>query len=159
MRGWFKHDSSREAWSLIAIERASWRSCFALREAWRLGRISHLAASAILPVLSERHGLAWVQRAGEVTLRRLHDEVVWALDHGDRHPALEPPAPPPLGADARADTASDVSKDEVQMRAHGPATADASMGPAGAVRLTGHLGVGVSARRDTFVATAWGYGD
>ena len=144
--------SSRKAWSLIAIERASWRCCTALREAWRLGHISHLAASTLLPVLSERHGRAWVQRATEVTLRRLHDEVAWALDHGDRHPALEPPAPPPAGANVRADTASDFSIEEVQMRAHDPARADVSMGPPGALRLTFRLPLAVAALVET---TLW----
>ena len=144
--------SSRKAWSLIAIERASWRSCLALREAWSLGRISHLAAAAILPVLSERHGCAWVQRAGEVTLRRLHDEVAWALDHGDRHPALEPPAPPAADANVRADTAGDVSTEEVQMRAHDPARDDTSMGPCGPVRLTFRVPLAVAALVET---TLW----
>ena len=144
--------SSRKAWSLIAIERASWRSCPALREAWRLGRISHLAASTILPVLGERHGSAWVQRASEVTLRRLHDEVAWALDHGDRHPALDPPAPPTAGENVRADTAGDVSTEEVQMRAHDPARADTSMGPPGPVRLTFRLPLAIAALVET---TLW----
>ena len=144
--------SSRKAWSLIAIERASWRCCMSLREAWKLGRISHLAASTLLPVISERHGNAWVQRATEVTLRRLHDEVVWALDHGDRHPALDPPAPPPAGTNVRADTAGDVSIEEVQMRAHDPAQPDVSMGPPGALRLTFRLPLAVAVLVET---TLW----
>ena len=144
--------SSRKAWSLIAIERASWRCCPALREAWRIGQISHLAASALLPVLSERHGHAWVQRASEVTLRRLHDEVAWALDHGDRHPTLEPPAPPTADANVRADTAGDVSTEDVQMRAYDPARADTSMGPSGPVRLTFRVPLAVAALAET---TLW----
>src|SRR5690606_22857251 len=72
--------SARSAWSLVAIERASWRKSRALHEAWKEGRITALQATTLIPVLDERNAAAWIDRAREVTLRRLEDEVAWALD-------------------------------------------------------------------------------
>jgi len=126
--------SARTVWSMVAVERESWRRSLLLREAWRDGRISHLAATALLPVISGPHAEAWIRRAGEVTLRRLQDEVAWALDHGQAPSSASAPVPPPLDADVRADGTGDVDPLEVQMRAHGPAP-DASLGPAGAIRI------------------------
>lgn len=113
--------SSRRIWSLVSIERSSHR-CAALRAAWRDGHISHLAACALVPVLTEEHGEAWVCRAGEVTLRRLVDEVTWALDFADRAGAPFPPAPPAPDANIPAggveDIAADVTAEELQTCAH-----------------------------------------
>ena len=121
--------SVRKARSLIALERAS-RLAPVLAEAYQQGEISWLRALAILPVVhanarargnSARMGSGarrastdapWVQRGNEVTVRRLSDEVAWALDARDTGgdardggvdipsgaAALAPIAPPPLGA-------------------------------------------------------------
>ncbi|MFN2426879.1 MAG: HNH endonuclease signature motif containing protein [Candidatus Binatia bacterium] len=126
--------SARTVWSMVAVERESWRRSLLLREAWRDGCISHLAAAALLPIISPSNAEEWIRRAGEVTLRRLQDEVAWALDHGQAPSSITRSAPPPPGADLRADGTADVDPLEVQIRAHGPAS-DASLGPAGAVRI------------------------
>jgi hypothetical protein len=136
--------SSRKVWSLIAIERETWRVCPELRSAWREGRVSHLAACALLPVMGPHFGERWIRRAGEVTLRRLIDEVAWALDYGERDGAWSRPAPPPPGADIRMDGVGDVADDEVQMRAHAKDAEDRLV-PAGGVRLAFHLPVSVAA--------------
>jgi hypothetical protein len=91
----------RTAWSLIAIDRAAERSCGEFTAAFRDGRLSHLAARMLLPVLGSRHAAAWIERASAVTLRRLQQEVSWALDRHDEN--FEPPAPPPLDHDVKAD--------------------------------------------------------
>jgi hypothetical protein len=75
--------SARTAWSLLAIERATRRCCPLLGEAWRSGRVSTLAARALLPVIGGGHGREWIEHAGIVTLRRLEAEVTWALDRFD----------------------------------------------------------------------------
>jgi hypothetical protein len=111
--------SARRIWSLVAIERMSWRFCKELREAWREGRISHLAACTLLPVIGGEHGDAWIRRAGEVTLRRLADEVAWALDSGTRSSFSSAPLPPPADAVVPVGGAPSVDLHEVQMRAHG----------------------------------------
>jgi len=113
------------------------------RHAWRDGQISHLAACTLLPVISQQHGEQWLRRAGEVTLRRLADEVTWSLDYGDRSGIFERPAPPPLGADVRIDGVADIGEAEVQMRAHGEAGVN-GLAPAGGVRISFHLPVSVA---------------
>ncbi|HLY38084.1 MAG TPA: HNH endonuclease signature motif containing protein [Candidatus Binatia bacterium] len=50
----------------------------------------------ILPVLTERTGPEWIIRANEVTVRRLADEVEWALVVRKGVTSI---APPPAGAD------------------------------------------------------------
>ncbi|MFN2424993.1 MAG: HNH endonuclease signature motif containing protein [Candidatus Binatia bacterium] len=142
---------ARKVWSLIAIERETWRSCPQLRDAWRDGRLSHLAACTLLPVMSEQHGEAWLRRASEVTLRRLIDEVAWALDRPDREESGSPyarPAPPPPGADIRIDVAAAVTEAEVQMRAHGD-PCDSGIGPGGAVRLDLHVPLSIAVLAET----------
>jgi hypothetical protein len=89
--------SARKARLLVAVERKTWGAP-ALMEAYREGRLSCLRALTIAPVLSERTDEAWVSRASEVTLRRLADEVGWALDVRDASVALAAVAPPPAGA-------------------------------------------------------------
>lgn len=111
----------RKAWALIAIERATSRACAEFAIAYREGRISHLAASRLLPMMGHRHGAAWIERAGLVTLRRLEAEVTWALDHRDAATGMQSfdaPPPPPLDHDL-GDAASVLNRDQVQMRAHG----------------------------------------
>lgn len=113
--------SARSAWNLVAIERASWRKSRALHEAWRDGRITSLQATTLIPVLDELNAAAWIDRAREVTLRRLEDEVAWALDFGPSPGFARLPLPPGPDVDVRGDLTGDVSDAEVQTRAHGPA--------------------------------------
>lgn len=84
----------RKARALIAADRATWRDD-ALGEAYREGRVGWLRVLTLLPVADEHHGPKWIERAGEVTLRRLRDEVDWALDLQDLDPLGHPVAPPP----------------------------------------------------------------
>ncbi len=121
-------------WSLAAIERDSWRKSRQVHTAWRDGLLTSLQATTLLPAFSERYGDAWIRRAGEGTLRRLGDEVAWALDHGQEPPYRAEPAPPPLDADIRQDGVADLADEEVQKRAHGPAP-HAGYGIPGAVRM------------------------
>ena len=86
--------SERKARALVALERQSWAAP-ALGEAYRSGALSWLRALAVLPVASEETAAAWVTRAQDVTIRRLYDEVEWAL--AIRVP-FDPVAPPPLDA-------------------------------------------------------------
>ncbi len=88
--------STEKARVLVTLERATWRSP-ALMDAYSGGRISWTRALTIVPILSESAGGAWVARAGEVTVRRLADEVEWALTMRDLTP-LWIPVPPPSGA-------------------------------------------------------------
>jgi hypothetical protein len=88
--------SIRKAQGLIAVERVTWRAPH-LMEAYANGVISWLRALTIAPVLSETHERAWLARANEVTVRRLADEVDWALTAQDLRPLCEPVAPPPAG--------------------------------------------------------------
>jgi hypothetical protein len=93
---------SRLAWILISIDRAADRLGGDFLRAYREGRISLLAAQAILPVVGSLHARAWIDRAGTVTLRRLKLEVEWALDQRDAATGadvLDPVAPPPLDAE------------------------------------------------------------
>ncbi|MFN2376927.1 MAG: HNH endonuclease signature motif containing protein [Candidatus Binatia bacterium] len=135
--------SARTVWSMVAVERESWRRSPLLRQAWRDGRISHLAAAALLPVISELNAEAWIRRAGEVTLRRLQDEVAWALDHGQSPSSTRCSGPPAPGADVRADGTGDIDPADVQVRATGPAS-DPSLEPAGAVRIECHVCLSVA---------------
>jgi hypothetical protein len=112
--------SARRVWNLVALERDSWHQSPLLHEAFREGRLTPLQATALLPVISEPSAQAWIERAGQVTLRRLHDEVAWALDRPrqtDDHGAVF--APPPPDADVRAEALAGVTDEEVQIRAHG----------------------------------------
>lgn len=87
--------STRKVRSLVLLERRGFVAP-ALHEAYRTGNLSWLRALLLLAVVHERTEAAWLARAREVTLRRLGDEVDWALAAGDR---LTPVAPPPLDAD------------------------------------------------------------
>lgn len=113
---------ARKAWTLIAIERAALRHSSEFASAYRDGRLSYLAASVLLPVMSSRFGAAWIERARVVTLRRLEEEVAWALDRRDAESGAEAFAshsPPPLDYDLHKDRLSVLERKRVQMRAHG----------------------------------------
>jgi hypothetical protein len=83
--------SPAKARALIAIERRG--SAAEVRRAFAGGVLSLSRALAILPVTGEGRGCAWVERASEVTVRRLRDEVEWALERRD---VLGLPPLPPL---------------------------------------------------------------
>ncbi|MGH7339948.1 MAG: HNH endonuclease signature motif containing protein, partial [Candidatus Rokuibacteriota bacterium] len=90
--------SERKARALVAVERRTW-SAPAFGEAYREGRLSWVRALTVLPIVTEDTAGAWVDRAQAVSVRRLADEVEWAL--AGRVPC-DPVVPPPLGA--RLDT-------------------------------------------------------
>jgi hypothetical protein len=135
--------SASRVWSLIAIERETWRRGGAFRKAWKEGRLSHLAALTLIPVLDEVSAEAWIQRAQEVTLRRLEDEVAWALDHGERPWLTAKPAPPALDASVPPGGFSSVDLHEVQMRSHGESPRD-DLGPGGSARLAFRVPISVA---------------
>jgi hypothetical protein len=86
--------SARKARALVALERKTWEAPD-LGEAYRSGALSWVRALAMLPVVHEQTVAAWVARGRAVTVRRLIDEVEWALAVRDGY---EPIAPPALGA-------------------------------------------------------------
>jgi hypothetical protein len=87
--------SSRKARMLVALERQTWRVP-ALLDPYRRGDVSVLQALTLAPVLDAAVATAWLERARILTLRRLNDEVGWALDVRDAAMRWEPVAPPPL---------------------------------------------------------------
>ena len=146
----------RTAWNLLAIERATTRRSPLLAEAWGDGRVSSMAARALLPVAGRGHDRAWILRAQTVTLRRLEAEVDWTLDRLDDDHSAEPPPvdfdltdaplagltlaqlqmrarPAPQGASG----ASPDPVEQLQMRAHPAAVAGADTPVAGDNRTTG----------------------
>jgi hypothetical protein len=119
--------STRKARALVAIERRGF-SAPALIEAYREGQLSWLRALTVLPVVSESTARAWLARAAEVTLRRLADEVDWALASRNGLAAVAPPPPD-----------ADLAVESRQMCSPGtwaPCDADvAFVGPAAVVAL------------------------
>jgi hypothetical protein len=89
----------RKARGLLALTRAGTAGSAALIVAYREGDISWLRALTLMPIVDALNAPAWLQRAREVTLRRLRDEVDWALDQLDRGVVGRSPAPPPDDAD------------------------------------------------------------
>jgi hypothetical protein len=89
--------SPRKARALITLERRS-AEVPTLAERYHRGELSWLRVLALLPVARGAVAAAWVERAGAVTLKRLVDEVDWALSLRDTGlPGIQV-APPPLGA-------------------------------------------------------------
>jgi len=86
--------SPRKARSLVSLDRRAGEAV-ELGDAYRAGRLSWLRALALLPVVAEGNAAAWVARAGEVTLRRLLEEVEWALEIRDAEGRVRAAAPPP----------------------------------------------------------------
>jgi hypothetical protein len=82
--------SARRARALVALERKTWQAP-ALREAYEAGTVSSLQAMIMMPVVGERTAAAWIARAGQVALRRLNDEVEWALTVRDGMTDIAPP--------------------------------------------------------------------
>jgi hypothetical protein len=86
--------SERKVRALVAVERRTW-SAPAFGAAYRAGQLSWVRALILVPVIGEDTAGAWVDRARAVSVRRLADEIEWAL--ADRAPG-DPVWPPPLGA-------------------------------------------------------------
>ena len=86
--------SARKARALVALERKTWQAD-AFGTAYRAGELSWVRALTLLPIVAEPTAAAWVERAGAVPVRRLADEVEWALTVRD---GVAPIAPPPPGA-------------------------------------------------------------
>jgi hypothetical protein len=84
--------SVRKARALVAVERKTW-TADAFGTAYRAGDLSWVRALTILPLVSESTAPAWVARATEVPVRRLADEVEWALTVRDGVTAILPPPP------------------------------------------------------------------
>ena len=100
--------SPRKARALVALERKS-AEAPALAAAYREGELSWLRALSLLPVAAPDTAGAWIERARAVTVRRLVDEVEWAVETRAAGGAA-PVAPPTLGAR--------LAVDQRQMRAH-----------------------------------------
>lgn len=85
--------SPRKARALLRLERVS-EGCPALRRAFREGRLSWVQAQALLPVLAASAEAdlswceAWVEFAGEVSVRRLEDAVSDGLAAREAAPDL-----------------------------------------------------------------------
>ncbi len=119
--------STRKARALVALERRGFTAP-ELLDAYRAGQLSWLRALTVLPVVSESTAPAWLERAQAVTLRRLADEVEWALAARD---GLEPVAPPSLDADLAA-----VPRQVCSPGSWAPCDSDiAFVGPAAVVAL------------------------
>jgi len=84
--------SARKARALVALERKTWQAD-AFGAAYRAGELSWVRALTLLPIVAEPTAAAWVQRAGAVPVRRLADEVEWALTLRDGLAPIMPPAP------------------------------------------------------------------
>jgi hypothetical protein len=89
----------RKARALLRVERAC-ALAPSFGEAWRAGRITGSQAQALVPLVlapgSEPFHAAWIARAGEVTVRRLEDDVEHALASGRFDPAALPDLPADL---------------------------------------------------------------
>lgn len=136
--------SYRKASFLVNLERKSWSATPDLRAAYRAGRLTPLKASAVMRLVDEEHGPAWIRRAGEVTLRRLTDEVTWALNRMDQGFPGHRVAPPPDDLDVRAEIFAAVPEADLQMRAHAPFQPD---GPGGRATATVEMEVPESIAR------------
>jgi hypothetical protein len=107
-----------KAMALVRLDRRCALQSPALLRAYREGRVTWLAATALLPVISPEHEDAWVERAERVTLRRLDADVSWALDRADDVRGKPRQAPPPLDLDVTADAFARSDEADIQMRAH-----------------------------------------
>ena len=123
----------RKARSLVALDRVAAETP-ALGAAYDDGRVSWVRAVTLLPILRDGQGneAAWVERAQRVMVRRLADEVSWALERKVSE-GLPVVSPPPL----------DARLEPVQMRVNGEETvADQTIefwGPASVVAMLERL--------------------
>jgi hypothetical protein len=107
-----------KAMALVRLDRQCVLRSPALLRAYREGRVTWLAATTLLSVISRQHEEAWIDRAAKVTLRRLEADVSWALDRADDAGGSPWQAPPPLDLDVTADALRRCDSAEIQMRAH-----------------------------------------
>jgi len=132
--------STRKAWALLKLEKATRRSD-AFARAYHDGTLPWARALALLPVVDRENAAAWVGRAETVTVRRLGDEVSWVLQARDTvgpdmsldpppldsrltFPIDAPPAPrrltmlsPGLQIGAHGEPAAELCDVEIQFRA------------------------------------------
>ncbi len=87
--------STRKAWALLKLEKATLRSD-AFARAYHDGTLPWARALALLPVVDRENAAAWVGRAETVTVRRLCDEVSWVLQARDTVGPDMSLDPPPL---------------------------------------------------------------
>lgn len=81
--------SARRARMLLRVARAA-RSCPALAAAWRSGKLTWIKAHELVPVaalVETRHVRDWIEWASRVTVRRLREDVVRAVDLAALDPA------------------------------------------------------------------------
>ena len=105
--------SSGKVGALVRLERSRYFGREEIWQAYDEGRISWIRAMAVLMVAVGSNTEAWVQRAEQITVRRLYDEVRWALDMRDRAMGAIDLEPPPFGTELER---SDAEADR-QMRA------------------------------------------
>jgi hypothetical protein len=98
--------SGSRARALAALDRKSWDAP-GLGEAYRDGALSWTQAVALVPVAHEETIDAWIARARAVTIRRLLDEVEWAIVAND---GLTPLAGAPLVMPERQMRARDTGE-------------------------------------------------
>jgi hypothetical protein len=106
-----------KALALVRLERHGEHRSPLVRQAYGEGRITWLAATALLAVSSREYEREWIRRAETVTLRRLNADASWALDRADDEGGATCQPPPPLDLDVTADAQARVDAAEVQMRA------------------------------------------
>ena len=106
---------TRKARMLVALERKSWQVSSELTGAYRRGEISPLRASLLLPVVRESSAKDWLERAKQVTIRRLRDEVAWAREILDACSIDVDVFPPPPGASLAFENG--LPSDDVQIGA------------------------------------------
>jgi hypothetical protein len=107
-----------KAMALVRLDRQCAQRSPALLRAYREGRVTWLAATTLLSVISRQHEEAWIERATQVTLRRLEADVSWALDRADDTGGKAWQAPPPLELEVTADALRRCDPADIQMRAH-----------------------------------------
>ncbi|MFN2425886.1 MAG: HNH endonuclease signature motif containing protein [Candidatus Binatia bacterium] len=157
----------RTARDLVRVAQSARGKSPVLASAYERGELSWLRVLALLPVAKPWNVSAWITRAGEVTLRRLNDEVEWALAQADRAPESVAAMPPPVGSDlglrdgdrrmcaheAPGDdtTATTAAADDRRMCAHEAPRADTTArsrdqfwGVIGRIRITFQAPVSVS---------------
>jgi hypothetical protein len=113
--------SASKARGLLRIERRSLHSGSELATAYRDGSLTWLRCLILVPVVTDTNARPWIERARNVTVRRLADEVEWALHQqacADLCKPTFPPEPdalPPSGEATEARSA--ISKLEQQIGA------------------------------------------
>ncbi|MFN2425597.1 MAG: HNH endonuclease signature motif containing protein [Candidatus Binatia bacterium] len=150
--------SERSARELVSVTAAAGKRSAELADAYARGRLTWLQVRTLLSVLRPGNASVasagsaasaasvesaasaapeasiasaasqWIARAEEVTLRRLSDEVEWALRRADQFPGAAAMLPPQRDADLRLDSTPDPSPPsrDRQMCADGDADTDMS---------------------------------